>query len=78
MTAPAPIDVREVLERALDESTVAAARDAADIFRRLRSGQDWSSPTMAVVRDRYARHKRDIAVAKALLAEIDGRPGGAP
>lgn len=71
-----PVDVHAVIERALDEATVDAARDAADIFRRLRSGQEWSSPTMAVVRDRYARHRRDQAVAKALLAELDQRPAG--
>lgn len=75
MTRPA--NVREAIEHALDEATVRAARDAADIFRRLRSGQEWSSPTMALVRDRFARHRRDIAVAKALLAELDVRPGGA-
>jgi hypothetical protein len=66
-----PVNLREVIERALDKGTVDAARDAADIFRRLKSGQEWSSPTLAVVRDRFARAKRDIAVARALLAELD-------
>jgi hypothetical protein len=64
------VNVREVIELALDTATVEAARDVADIFRRLRSGQEWQSATMQVVLDRYGRHKRDVAIAKALLAEL--------
>lgn len=67
------VNLREVLERALDESTVEAARDAADLLRRLESGQPWSSPTLAVVRARYAAHRRDQHVAQALLSELDRR-----
>lgn len=74
---------REQIEHALDESTVLAAKDAAEIIRKLEGGLTWSSPGMALLRDRFARRKRDQAVCRALLAELDaidkvtaGKTGG--
>lgn len=71
-----PVDVCAVIEHELDRLTVESARDLADMLRRIRAGTPWSDPALALTRDRYARHKRDQAVAKALLAELDQPAGG--
>lgn len=67
---------RVIVERALDQATVDVAQAAAQILRSLAGGSDWSTPLVATMRDRYARARRDQAVAKALLAELDERSGG--
>jgi hypothetical protein len=74
----APVNEREVYGHAHDVATVEASRALAEIRRRVKSGQPWDSATLALVRDRYTRARRDMAVAKALLAELDaaGDPDG--
>jgi hypothetical protein len=67
---------REVIEHELDRLTVESARDLADMLRRIRAGTPWSDPALVLTRDRYARHRRDQATARALLAEMDALATG--
>ena len=69
---------RAAIERAIDELTAKASQAAQAVLRPLAGGQSWETACVATLRDTYGRTMRDLAIAKALLRELDeldSRPG---
>lgn len=62
---------RAAIERAIDELTVKASQAAQAVLRPLAGGQPWGSTYVATLRDTYGRAMRDLAIARALLKELD-------
>lgn len=62
---------RAAIERAIDELTVKASQAAQAVLRPLAGGQSWGAAYVATLRDTYGRAMRDLAIARALLRELD-------
>lgn len=64
-------EARAEIEGAIAELTIRASQAAQAVLRPLAGGQSWGSAYVATRRDTYGRAMRDLAIAKALLRELD-------
>lgn len=62
---------RATIEQAIDALTVRTSQAAQAVLRPLAGGQPWGAAYVATLRDTYGRAMRDLAIARALLRQLD-------
>jgi hypothetical protein len=70
MSAPAD-PARQALTMATDDASARVRQASGQILRSLAGGNSWTSELMQTYRERYRKAMSDLAVARALLRELD-------
>jgi hypothetical protein len=62
---------RAALDHAIDEAARRARQASGQLIRSLAGGNSWTSELLQTYREKYRRAMSDLAVAKALLRDLD-------
>jgi nucleotide-binding universal stress UspA family protein len=71
MSARGTDPARTALEHAIDEATRRAQQASGQILRAIAGGNQWTNEFVATYREKYRRAMSDLAVARALLRDLD-------
>lgn len=62
---------RQTLTMAIEDASVRARQASGKILRAIVGGNQWTNELVATYREKYRRAMSDLAVARALLRDLD-------